>query len=70
MCVVVITAVIFTVNQLRFAVIAWSMRTWGFVDGYERSHIFLGTLVSTLGVLAGLLLLLRQVTHERRPADG
>jgi exosortase/archaeosortase family protein len=63
---VVVTAVLFTVNQMRFAVIALSMRTWGFDRGYEISHVFLGTLVSTLGVLGGLLLLLRQVTHEQR----
>jgi exosortase/archaeosortase family protein len=65
-CVIVITAVLFTVNQLRFAVIALSMRTWGFDRGFEISHVFLGTLVSTFGVLGGLLLLLHQVTLERR----
>lgn len=65
-CVVVLTALLFTVNQLRLAVIAWSMRAWGFETGYARSHVFLGTLVSTLGVLGGLLIVLRQMTHQRR----
>lgn len=65
-CLVVLTAVLFTVNQLRLAVIAWSMRVWGFQPGYERSHIFLGTLISTLGALGGLLIVLRQMTRQRQ----
>jgi exosortase/archaeosortase family protein len=43
------------VNQARFMVVAASMRVWGFRLGFERSHVFLGTVVSTLGVLAALL---------------
>jgi len=66
---VVLVALLFTVNQCRFLVIAWSMREWGFRTGYERSHIFLGTIVSTIGVVVGLLLVLRQVTAQRRVAN-
>lgn len=64
-CLVVLTAVLFTVNQARFTVIGWAMQRWGFEEGYERSHIFLGTLVSTIGVLAGLLIVLMMMTRER-----
>lgn len=64
---IILTALLFTVNQLRFAVIAWSMHVWGFETGYERSHIFLGTFVSTLGVAGGLALVLTQMT--RRPRE-
>jgi hypothetical protein len=52
--VVAFAAVVFTVNQFRFAVAAGAMRLWGFDTGYERSHIFLGTVVSTVGVLGSL----------------
>jgi exosortase/archaeosortase family protein len=52
----VATVVIFTVNQLRLLVIAGSMLAWGFQTGYERSHIFLGTVLSTIGVIVGVII--------------
>lgn len=52
----VTTAVIFLVNQLRLLVIAGSMLAWGFTTGYERSHVFLGTVLSTLGVIGGVII--------------
>jgi exosortase/archaeosortase family protein len=52
----VTTVVIFLVNQLRLLVIAGSMLAWGFTTGYERSHVFLGTVLSTLGVIGGVII--------------
>lgn len=52
----VLTLVFFTVNQARLFVVAASMRLWGFRSGYERSHVFLGTTLSTVGAVVGLLL--------------
>lgn len=52
----VASVVIFTVNQLRLLVIAGSMLAWGFQTGYERSHIFLGTVLSTIGVIVGVII--------------
>ena len=51
--------IIFVVNQLRLVVIAGSMVLWGFKTGYERSHILLGTALSTIGVIAGIILFAR-----------
>jgi hypothetical protein len=48
--------VIFLVNQLRLLVIAGSMLAWGFRTGYERSHVFLGTVLSTVGVIIGVII--------------
>jgi len=59
--VALITALLFVVNQVRLAVIAGSMRAWGFVPGYDISHVLLGTMVSTLGIVGGLLLFLARV---------
>jgi exosortase/archaeosortase family protein len=56
-----VAVALFTVNQARLLVVALSMRLWGFDRGYEVSHVFLGTVVSTLGVLAGVLLYVRSV---------
>jgi hypothetical protein len=36
-------------------VIAASMLWWGFQTGYERSHILLGTALSTIGVIIGIV---------------
>ncbi len=55
---------LFVVNQARLLVVALSMRLWGFERGYEISHVFLGTVVSTLGVLAGVLLYVRAVVGQ------
>ena len=65
--VVVVTLVFFVVNQARLFVVAASMRMWGFRSGYERSHVFLGTILSTLGAVAGLLLFLWLVAKESSP---
>ena len=65
-CFVLLTALLFTVNQARFAVIGLSMRQWGFETGYERSHIFLGTFISTIGVVFGLLIVVSFMTRGPR----
>ena len=65
-----VSLVFFTVNQARLLVVAASMRAWGFQSGYERSHVFLGTMLSTVGALAGFLLFVRLVTKERSDTDG
>lgn len=59
--VAIFTLLVSVVNQLRLLVIAVSMRVWGFPAGFDRSHVLLGTLVSTIGVVGGLLLFLRMV---------
>ncbi len=61
-----LSVALFAVNQARLLVMAISMRGWGFQLGYERSHVFLGSILSTLGVVAGLLLFVWMVSRERR----
>lgn len=58
-------AVVAMVNQLRLLVISISMRHWGYPDGFERSHLLLGSVVSTIGVAGGLLLFLRMVVPRQ-----
>lgn len=59
---------IFAVNQVRFLVIALSLRLWGYPKGYEVSHIFIGTIVSTLGILGGLVVFVLSAKRARRPS--
>ena len=59
-------AVVIVVNQLRLLVIAAAMRTWGYPVGFDRSHVLMGSFVSTIGVAGGLLLFLRMVVPRRR----
>lgn len=69
--VAVFAAVVTLVNQLRLTVIAASMRTWGYPEGFDRSHVLAGSLVSTIGVAGGLLLFLRMVVpRQKRPRQG
>jgi exosortase/archaeosortase family protein len=59
----------FIANQARLFLVAASMRLWGFQSGYERSHVFLGTLLTTVGVVAGLLLFVSLVVREPNPSN-
>ena len=59
--VAVFAAVVALVNQLRLLVIAVAMRSWGYPEGFDRSHVLMGSFVSTIGVAGGLLLFLRMV---------
>jgi hypothetical protein len=61
--VVAVSATLFAVNQVRLLIISASMRGWGFETGYERSHILLGSLASTIGVVLGVFLFLYLVTR-------
>jgi len=64
-----LTVVFFTVNQARLFVVAASMQVWGFRTGYERSHVFLGTTLSTIGAVIGLLLFVWLVAEDRSRID-
>ncbi|MFK5635903.1 MULTISPECIES: hypothetical protein [unclassified Ornithinimicrobium] len=58
-------ALVFMVaNQLRIATIVAMMRTMGFERGYEVSHIFLGSAISTIGFVAAVVLFVRLVLRE------
>ncbi|MEI4273468.1 hypothetical protein TEK04_17235 [Klenkia sp. LSe6-5] len=63
--------VILAVNQARMLAITAGMVTWGPEVGYARTHVLVGTAVSTLGlVVAGtcfLLVLLRGTYPSARP---
>ncbi len=66
----VAVALVFAANQARLAVIAFAIRGWGLERGYERSHVFLGTVVSTVGVLIGVLLFVYFAGHASRSRPG
>lgn len=51
----VVTLLIYVANQARLLLIAGVMRVFGGERGYELSHVFLGTIVSTLGVLLAIV---------------
>ncbi len=38
------------VNQLRLYIIAAAMQWWGFKTGYERSHVLIGSGITTVGL--------------------
>ncbi|MEU5552941.1 MULTISPECIES: hypothetical protein [unclassified Micromonospora] len=40
------------VNQMRLAAVVASMRLWGFEVGYQRSHVLIGSAISTVGLIA------------------
>lgn len=54
-----LVALFVLVNQIRIAVIVGSMRLMGFQRGYEFSHVFLGSAITTLGFVAAVVLFVR-----------
>jgi exosortase/archaeosortase family protein len=40
------------VNQIRLAAVVASMQLWGFEVGYQRSHVLIGSAISTVGLIA------------------
>ncbi|USQ76071.1 exosortase/archaeosortase family protein [Ornithinimicrobium cryptoxanthini] len=51
-------------NQLRIATIVAMMKTMGFERGYEFSHVFLGSAISTIGFVAAVLLFVRLILRD------
>lgn len=66
--VVAVSATLFVVNQVRLLIVSASMQGWGFETGYERSHVLLGSLASTIGVVLGVFLFLYLVTRSSKAA--
>jgi exosortase/archaeosortase family protein len=61
----VITVVIWLVNQLRLLLIGASMQLWGMKTGYDRSHVLAGGVLSTVGVVFGIVAFLAFVLRDR-----
>ncbi|MFI5838626.1 hypothetical protein ACIA8K_02755 [Catenuloplanes sp. NPDC051500] len=54
-------------NHLRLLSIEVAMRIWGAADGYSATHILVGTLISTLGVIGGGLAYLYVLLYGDKP---
>jgi len=64
-------AVVALINQVPLLVIGAAMLAWGYPDGFDRSHVLKGSVVSTIGVVGGLLLFVRMVVPpEERSHRG
>ncbi len=63
--ILLLVAAFVLVNQLRLVVIAYSIRRWGTGQGYEISHVFVGSLLTTTGFIAGVYLFARALTRSR-----
>lgn len=66
--IVLLIAAFVLVNQLRLVVIAYSIRRWGTGQGYEISHVFVGSLLTTAGFIAGVYLFARALSRSRMRA--
>ncbi|GAB7047591.1 hypothetical protein [Catenuloplanes indicus] len=60
-------AFIMVCNHLRLLSIEVAMRIWGAEDGYSATHILVGTLISTLGVIGGGLAYLYVLLFGDKP---
>jgi exosortase/archaeosortase family protein len=65
-CTVLLAAgfILVIANQIRLALIGWTIRIMGFERGFPLSHLVLGTIVSLLGVAGSIAFLIRV---SRRP---
>ncbi|NYE95984.1 exosortase/archaeosortase family protein [Psychromicrobium silvestre] len=53
------SAVVLVINQLRLALIAFTTQTWGLDFGYQIGHRFIGSLIALFGFALGFLIVLR-----------
>ncbi|MFK3980693.1 hypothetical protein ACI2K4_10000 [Micromonospora sp. NPDC050397] len=59
------------VNQIRLAAVVGSMRLWGFQTGYERSHVLIGSAITTGGLIViGVLFVVVLTGGRRRRRPG
>lgn len=56
--------VLFLANQVRILVIVLAMRVWGVERGYEVSHVFIGSAITTVGFVLGVVLLVRGLADK------
>ena len=65
----VLVAVFVLANQLRILVIVVAMVRWGFDRGYEVSHVFFGSAITTIGFVLGAIVFVRLFARQpRHPA--
>jgi exosortase/archaeosortase family protein len=60
------SVLMFVVNILRVAGIAWSTWKWGVNPGYTYSHVFVGSAFSLIGFVAAMLLALWVLVRTER----
>jgi len=60
---------VIAVNQLRSSIVGASIHWFGFETGYGQSHVLIGTLVSTLGLVVGLAAFVLAMARSR-DAEG
>lgn len=65
-----LTVMFLLANQLRIAAIVASMRRWGFERGYEFSHVFLGSAITTLGFVGAVVVFVRLVIRQPNMAES
>lgn len=62
---------VIVLNQLRFGIVGGAIHVFGYERGYGQSHVLIGTLVSTLGLVGGLTAFGWTLTRGTRPgAEG
>lgn len=64
-----IAALFVIVNEIRIAVIVGAIHRWGFRRGYEFSHVFIGSAISTTGFVLAVFVFVR-VLLRRQSARG
>lgn len=70
LCVVGALAAVVLVNQLRFGIVGSAIHLFGFEKGYGQSHVLIGTLVSTLGLVVGLATFVLAMGRDGRARDA
>ncbi|MDG4767029.1 hypothetical protein O7632_23445 [Solwaraspora sp. WMMD406] len=53
------------VNQLRLSAAVGSMKLWGFERGYEISHVFIGSMVTSVGLVLAIAIFASVLTKTR-----
>lgn len=62
--------VVTLLNQLRYVITLFAIHRWGFAEGYGQTHVLVGSLVSSVGIIVATatltVVLLRMGDGDRR----
>lgn len=62
-----------TINQVRLGAVVAAMQAWGFEEGYQRSHVLIGSAITMIGLIVITILFAIMVgrnTRTRRSAHA
>ncbi|SDP59305.1 exosortase/archaeosortase family protein [Pedococcus dokdonensis] len=70
LAILALSAAFVVCNQIRLLAIIFAIKRWGIDPGYEVSHVFVGSLITTVGFVTGVYVFARILSRARAQAPA